>query len=109
MIIIRITMKALGEKRREMMQTLLSMKKPGRKEKGCLSYDIFCDLEDNNIFDLIEDWETREDLERHIGSEGFSVLQGTKSLLAKPWEIAIHTVSRSEGVEVVNALRGRGN
>jgi hypothetical protein len=41
-------------------------------------------------------------------SEGFSVLLGTKSLLAKPSEINIHTVSHSEGVEVVNALRGKG-
>jgi len=103
----RITMKALMEKRTEMMQTLFSMIEPGGKEKGCLSYDVFCDLEDNHIFSMIEEWETREDLERHIRSERFSVLLGTKSLLAKPSEIIIHTVSDSEGVEVVNALRTR--
>jgi len=108
MIIVRITMKALMEKRREMMQTLLSMIEPAGKEKGCLSYDIFCDLEDNHVFSLIEEWETREDLNRHIRSERFSVLLGTKSLLAKPTKINIHTVSDSEGVEVVNALRGKG-
>jgi hypothetical protein len=32
-------------------------------------------------------------------------LLGTKSLLAKPLEMKIHTVSHSEGMEVVNALR----
>jgi len=103
------TVKALIEKRTEMMQTFLSMIEPTGKEKGCLSYDVFCDLEDNHVFSLIEEWETREDLERHIGSERFSVLLGTKSLLAKPSEINIHTVSDSEGVEVVNALRDKGN
>ena len=108
MIIVRITMEALMEKRIEIMQTLLSMIEPTAKEKGCLSYDIFCDLEDNHVFSLIEEWETREDLERHIGSERFSVLLGTKSLLAKPSKINIHKVSDSEGVEVVNALKGRG-
>ena len=107
-IIVRITMKALREKRTEMMQTLLSMIEPAGKEKGCLSYDVFCELEDNHVFSLIEEWETREDLDYHIRSERFSVLLGTKSLLARPSEINIHTVSHSEGVEVVNALRSKG-
>jgi len=103
----RITMKALMEKRTEMMQTLLSMIEPAGKEKGCLSYDVFCDVEGNTVFNLFEEWETREDLDRHIGSERFSVLLGTKSLLAKPLEMRIHTVSHSEGVDAVNALRGK--
>jgi len=107
-IIVRITMKALMEKRTEMMQTLLSMVEPAGKEKGCLSYEVFCDIEGKTVFNLIEEWETREDLDRHIRSERFSVLLGTKSLLTKPLEMKIHTVHRSEGVEVVNTLRGKG-
>ena len=101
-------MKTLMEKRTEIMQTLLSMIEVARKEEGCLSYDIFCDLEDNSVFSLIEEWETREDLEHHIRSERFSALLGTKSLLAKPLEIEIHSVLHSEGIEVLNALRSRG-
>jgi len=107
-IIMRITMKALMEKRTEMMQTLLSMIEPTVKEKGCLRYDVFCDIDGKTVFNLIEEWETREDLDHHIRSERFSVLLGTKSLLAKPLEMKIHTVSHSEGAEVVNALRGKG-
>ena len=107
MIIVRITMEALIEKRTEMMQTLLSIIEPSAREKGCLGYDVFCDLEDKHVFSLIEEWETREDLDRHIRSELFSVLLGTKSLLGKPLEMKIYTVSRSEGAEVVNALRGK--
>jgi len=90
------------------MQTLVSMVEPAGKEKGCLSYDVLCDLEDPHAFSLIEEWETREDLDRHIRSERFSVLLGTKSLLARPLEMKIHTVSHSEGVEAVKALRGKG-
>jgi quinol monooxygenase YgiN len=107
-IIVRIKMKALMEKRTEMMQTLLSMIEPVGKEKGCLSYDVFCDIEGKTVFSLIEEWATREDLDRHIRSERFSVLLGTKSLLAKPSEINIHTVAHSEGSEVVHALRDKG-
>jgi len=107
MIMVRITMNVLPEKQKEVMQTLLSMIETAGKEKGCLSSDIFSDIEGKTVFDLIEEWETREDLDRHIRSEKFSVLLGTKSLLAKPLEIKIHTVSHSEGAEVVNVLRGK--
>ena len=108
MIIVRITMESHMEKRTEMMQTLLSMVETARKEKGCLSYDVFCDIESKTAFNLIEEWETREDVDCHIRSERFSVLLGTKSLLAKPLEMKIHTVSHSEGAEIVNALRVKG-
>jgi quinol monooxygenase YgiN len=107
-IIVRISMQALIEKKTEMMQTLLSMIEPARDEKGCLSYDVFYGIDGQTVFNLIEEWETREDLDRHIRSDRFSVLLGTKSLLAKPLEMKIHTVSHSEGAEVLNALRGKG-
>ena len=101
-------MQALMEKKTEMMQTLLSMIEPVRKEKGCLNYDVFYGIDGQTVFNLIEEWETREDLDRHIRSDRFSVLLGTKSLLAKPLEMKIHTVSHSEGAEAVNVLRGKG-
>ena len=109
MIDVRITMNVLPEKQKELVQTLLSMIGAEEKEAGCLSYALFRSIEDKNLLNLLEEWETREDLERHIRSERFSVLLGTKSLLAKPLELKIRTVSHSEGVEVVNALRGTGS
>ena len=107
MIIMRISVNALMEKRMEMMQTLLSMIEPAGNEKGCLSYDVFCDLEDNHVFTLIEEWETREDLDHHIRSHRFGVLLGSKTLLCEPPKMQIHTVSRSEGMEAIDAIRGK--
>ena len=108
MIIFRITMDVLPQKRKEVMQTLLSMTETAGREKGCLSYEVFFHMDGDTVFNLIEEWENREDLERHIRSERFSVLLGTKSLLAKPLEMKIHTVSRSEGSVAVNFIRGLG-
>jgi quinol monooxygenase YgiN len=104
-IIVRITMNALLEKRTEVMQTLLSMIEPTENERGCLRCHIFRDLEDKNGFGLIVEWETRNDLDDYIKSDRFSVLLGTKSLLYQPAQIEIHTVSHSEGMETVNAAR----
>jgi quinol monooxygenase YgiN len=105
MIIVRITMNSFIEKRTEVMQTLLSMIEPTENRRGCLSCHVLRDIEDKNVFSLIQEWETREDLDDHIKSDRFSVLLGTKSLLCEPQQIEIHTVSHSEGIETVNAAR----
>ena len=107
MLIINITMNALQEKRTEVMQTLLSIIEPTENEKGCLSCRVLCDIEDKNVFSLIEEWESREDLNDHIKSDRFSVLLGTKSLLCEPLQIQIYTVSYSEGMGTVHAARGK--
>ena len=100
-------MNALLEKRTEVMQTLLSMIEPTENEKGCLSFHACRDIEDKNGFDLIVQWKTREDLDHYIRSDRFSVLLGTKSLLCEPPQIEIHTVSQSEGMEVIHAARNK--
>jgi quinol monooxygenase YgiN len=105
MIIVRITMNTLIEKRTEVMQTLLSMIEPTENKRGCLSCQVLRDVEDRNVFSLIQAWETREDLDDHINSDRFSVLLGTKSLLCEPQQIEIHTVSNTEGMAAVNAAR----
>jgi quinol monooxygenase YgiN len=107
MILTRIFINVLPEKQKEVMQTLYSMIETAGKEEGCLSYEVFCDMDGKKVFNVIEEWETREDLDRHIRSERFSVLLGTKSLLAEPLGIKIYTVSHSEGMEAVNVLRGK--
>ena len=107
MIIIRITMNALPEKRTEVMQTLLSMIGPMENERGCRSCHVFQDMEDKNVLSLIEEWENREALDDHIKSYRFCALLGTKSLLYESPQIEIHTVSHSEGMEAINAVRSR--
>jgi quinol monooxygenase YgiN len=109
MIIVRITMNVLPEKQLEFMQTLLSMIEPTGKEVGCLDYRVFCDIEGKGFFSLLEEWETREDLDHHIRSHRFGVLLGAKTLLSEPPEIQIHTVSRSEGMEAILSVRDKRN
>ena len=108
MIVVRIAMNVLQEKQKELVQTILSMIGPMENEVGCLSYALFCNIEDKNLLNLLEEWQTRKDLDRHLRSEMFSVLLGTKSLLCDRPQIQIHTVSYSEGMESVNATRGIG-
>lgn len=97
-------MNVLPEKQKEVQLTLLSLVEPPINA-GCLSYDIFYDIEDRNVFSLISEWQSRRQLNRHLTSETFSVLLGTRSMLAEPMKIQIITVSNMEGIETVNAVR----
>jgi quinol monooxygenase YgiN len=75
---------------------------PPGKETGCLSYGVFSDIEDENVFNLISEWETREHLNRFLKSDRFRVLLGTKSLLCEPSSIEFLKVFDSEGIEIMN-------
>jgi len=106
MIVVRIIMNVLPEKRKEVTQTLLSIIKIGKKvERQNLSYDVLCCVEDINVFNLISTWETRKHLENYLKSDRFSVLLGTKSLLCEPLDIQIFTISKLEGFEFVKYVR----
>jgi quinol monooxygenase YgiN len=105
MIVLRTILHARSEKQKEVMQTLLSLITPPGKEKGCLSYEIFGDIEDSKVFNLISEWETRRHLDHHLRSDRFSVLLGTKSLLCAPMNIQIFTVAETEGIESVHTVR----
>lgn len=109
MIVVRITMNVLPEKQKELVQTLMSMIGSMEMEAGCLSYALFCNMEDKNLLNLLEEWRTRKDLDQHLRSEMFGVLLGTKSLLIEPHGIHIYTINQSEGMEAVHNVRGKGH
>jgi len=105
MIIIRITMEALPEKQKEVVQTILSLMASMEREAGCLSNALFCEMKDKNLLCMIEEWESREKLDSYLKSDAFGVLLGTKSLLRQAHSIQIHTVRKTEGMEAVLAVR----
>jgi quinol monooxygenase YgiN len=107
MIVLLTSLNVLPEKQKEVLQTLLSMVELPENEKGCQSYGISCDIEDNTVFNLISTWETRMHLDNHMKSERFSVLLGIKSLLCEPLKMQILTVSDSEGIEAVESARNK--
>ena len=73
MIVLRTIMNVLPEKQKEVLQTLISLIDQTRNKSGCLAYGIFCDIEDKNIFNLLSEWKTRQDLDQYISSNIFTV------------------------------------
>jgi quinol monooxygenase YgiN len=98
-------MNVLPEKQKEVVQTLLSLITPMKKEAGCLSYRLLYDMTDKNLLCVLQDWESREKLDNYLKSDIFGVLLGTKSLLNQTYGIQIYTVRKTEGMEAVIDVR----
>lgn len=105
MIVVRITMNALPEKQKEVVQTLLSMMGTIEKETGCLSCSLLGDIKDKNLLCVLEEWENREKFSHHLKSDLFGVLLGIKSLLREPQGVHIYTVLQAEGMNAVRTVR----
>jgi quinol monooxygenase YgiN len=79
-------MKVLAEKRKELSQTIALLIGSLRTEKGCRRCDFCRSMEDENELCILEEWDTRKNLNSHLNSEHFRVLRGAKSLLQEPYE-----------------------
>ena len=93
MILLTIRMKVLPEKRMELSQAITSLIASIRTEKGCQRCDFCQDIEDENEFCILGEWDTQENLNSHLKSERFKILRGAMSLLQAPCEIVFHTVA----------------
>ena len=61
-----------------------------KKEKGCVSYTLYRDASEKEKLIMIEEWESREDLDNHMNSEHFKrLVPETKKYMTKPVEINI--------------------
>jgi quinol monooxygenase YgiN len=103
--LIRVTVPPYN--RREILQTFQSLTDSIQHQKGCLDYHFYLEMGNGNAVCLIEEWETREDLDNHLLSRDFAVLYGATSLLRDSSAIEFKLLSPTAGIEAVEAVRGR--
>ena len=101
MILAFIKMNVRSEKHKELLQTFQSIVAQMRTENGCVDSNFYQNSENENDFFLVEAWENRKTLDDHLRSVRFTVLMGARSLLNRPPEIMIHTVSNSSELEAM--------
>jgi quinol monooxygenase YgiN len=87
MVIISIKMNLSPENSAELLQTVKDLNSLTRNKKGCVSCHFYKDVENENLFSLVEEWETKEDRDNYLKSGHFSVLRGAMSLLEEPPDI----------------------
>ena len=105
MIEATIKMTVPVEKRKEVLQTARAILGPIRRERGCISCNCYVDVEDESILFIEEEWKTRDDLENHLRSDRFGVLNGAMRLLHVEPAIRFNTISSTAGPEAIKAAR----
>jgi quinol monooxygenase YgiN len=61
-----------------------------RTEEGCISYSLFRDIEDDSILTMIEEWESKDALDKHFKTEHFTKLVPMIGKLRKSSEVNIY-------------------
>ena len=92
MILVIIRMKVFSKKRMELLQTIALLIGSIRMEKGCKRCDFYQSIENENQLNLLEEWDTQENLKGYLKSGRFRVLRGAMNLLQEPYEMMFHTV-----------------
>ncbi|MGA3086908.1 MAG: antibiotic biosynthesis monooxygenase family protein [Thermodesulfobacteriota bacterium] len=101
MILVIIRMRVFPEKKLELSQTIASLIGSIRAEKGCWRCDFYQSIENENQLNLLEEWDTQENLKRYLKSGRFKVLRGAMNLLKEPYEMTFHTIFHPAGLEKV--------
>jgi len=92
----------------EVTQALRSLVGPVRAEPGCCATSLLRDLDDPGAVTFVEEWRSREDLQRHLGSPAFRKILAVMELAARAPTVEIDEVSSRRGFDLVEELLGHG-
>ncbi len=78
---------------------------PTSVQPGCISCRFYQDVNDPDAVFLVEEWETRQNLEDHFGSDRYRIVLSLLDTSEKPPEFKLSTISKTEGLEAIEAVR----
>jgi quinol monooxygenase YgiN len=100
-----LLLKVYPEKQDKAFEIINFLQERIQVESGCVSCDFYQDLANKSIFLLLEEWESRADLDRHIHSEEYRHILALIELSSEPPIIKFNTVKRAEGIEAIESVR----
>ena len=86
MMIMTVVMKVRPEKQKEFLQAMRFLDSDRKKEKGFRKATLQ-EINNQNAFIVIHEWETQKDLGRYLGTENFKVLLGALRILCTETDI----------------------
>lgn len=96
----------LHEKRRELLETLLSVKGPVLASSGCLSCSISEESGEESVL-YIEQWRSMQDLERHVRGGSYSKILAAMELSAQNPEVCFYESGGMWDLDLVTELRNK--
>jgi len=89
----------------EVHRELAALVGPTRAQPGCLRCTLLCDAENPAEMELVGEWASRADLDRHLRSEDCRRLLAAIDRAHAPPEFHIYTLARCDGIEAIAAAR----
>jgi quinol monooxygenase YgiN len=108
MIVFMMRVTAPPEKRQDMLQALRSLLGPMGVQPGCLRCRLYQDADDEDVLTWIEEWESREQLDRHVRSNEYRTLLSVMDLSVVQPEVRFDTVVKTAGMELIEDTMKRG-
>jgi quinol monooxygenase YgiN len=105
-LILQITAHAKGVP--AMVQALANLMFQAKLEAGCLDCQLYAQTANSRVLHYVEQWATREDMDKQIRSTRFSLLLATLETAAEAPLLEIRTVSEQRGLDYIKALRLSG-
>lgn len=102
---ITIELRAKPEKTQELYQTLQALLPSIRWEKGCRDCRLWRNVEDDKIFFMSIDWETRASLVRAVRSGSGGVFLGAVDLLTETARVRYGEDSPWKGIESLKKMK----
>ena len=89
----------------EVMNSARLILGPTTVQPGCISCRIYQDLDEPDAVFLVEEWESREKLNRHFNSEQCRIILSLMEASDELPDIKINTVSKTEGLKAIETAR----
>ena len=105
MITVTLRIKVPHKQRQDFMNSAKLIPGPTKILAGCVSCRLYQDLDEPDAVFLVEEWESREKLDRYFNSEQCPIILSLMEASDQFPEIKINTVSKMEGLEAIEAVR----
>lgn len=105
MYLLHLTLEVSYVNHAKVVQAIHSITGLTSVQPGCSKFGLYCDVDNDDALILVEEWESREALHKHIQSDDFRVILSLMDSAEKPPALAIHEVSSTAGLDFVEQLR----
>jgi quinol monooxygenase YgiN len=105
MIYARLKVVPPAERREEALRIARSLLGPTGAAPGCVHCAFYMDTQNENCLFYVEEWQSEDDLQRHIRSDDYRKFLALIDLSSEPPDLKFHRVSETFGMEYVSRAR----
>ena len=105
MVILRINFRVDPAHRAKVIRSLARVVGPSRVSSGCVSSQLYADVEDEGRLLFVEEWSDEHSLAAHLRAENTRVLLSAVEYACDPPDVRVETLADSRGLEFIAACR----